>query len=209
MALVEELSTPVPGTEELSYVRLGQTLELPAQARLVLDYLASCTRETVTGGTVRVGERQSEVAGGHVQRQILSCAGEALRLAVYQSDVGGVATMRGMRAPTGSQAPTGATAAASSGSGRLTVETTTPALLLSGKGPVSIDRVDAVAKTIVLKGPAPVPGRRVLLDLRRERVRLQPGAVYQATQDNRRVEFQVADAAADSNAPLISRLLPL
>lgn len=50
----------------MDYVEPGQVIRLGAADGLVLGYLKSCWRETITGGTVTVGTEQSQVAGGEV-----------------------------------------------------------------------------------------------------------------------------------------------
>jgi hypothetical protein len=40
---------------------------------IVLSYLHSCVRETITGGTVTVGVEQSEVQAGKVTRSKVDC----------------------------------------------------------------------------------------------------------------------------------------
>jgi hypothetical protein len=67
-AVVEEMQGSVPGVQFMDYVDPGQVIRLGAHDRIVLGYLKSCWRETISGGTVTVGPEQSEVAGGEVAR---------------------------------------------------------------------------------------------------------------------------------------------
>ena len=59
----------------MDYVEPGQVIRLGAADGLVLGYLKSCWRETITGGTVTVGTEQSQVAGGEVARVLVQCEG--------------------------------------------------------------------------------------------------------------------------------------
>src|ERR1700730_17000118 len=64
VALVEEVSGAPAGVEFMDYVETGKTIELGARGGIVLSYLNSCVRETISGGTVTVGTDQSDVQGG-------------------------------------------------------------------------------------------------------------------------------------------------
>jgi hypothetical protein len=55
VALVEEVSGAPAGVEFMDYVETGKTIELGARGGIVLSYLNSCVRETISGGTVTVG----------------------------------------------------------------------------------------------------------------------------------------------------------
>ena len=68
VALVEEVSGAPAGVEFMDYVETGKTIELGARGGIVLSYLNSCVRETISGGTVTVGTDQSDVQGGKVAR---------------------------------------------------------------------------------------------------------------------------------------------
>jgi len=78
-AVVEEIQGSVPGVQFMDYVDPGQVIRLGAHDRIVLGYLRSCWRETISGGTVTVGTEQSEVAGGEVARDKVACEGGAGR----------------------------------------------------------------------------------------------------------------------------------
>jgi hypothetical protein len=58
-AVVEDLAGSVPGVQFMDYVEPGQIIRLGAHDRIVLGYLKSCWRETISGGTVTVGNEQS------------------------------------------------------------------------------------------------------------------------------------------------------
>ena len=59
VALVEEVSGDVKGVEFMDYVAPGQVIKLGPHGSVVLTYMASCWRETITGGTVVIGAEQS------------------------------------------------------------------------------------------------------------------------------------------------------
>jgi hypothetical protein len=73
VALIEDLSGNPAALEVMDYLETGQVIRLGARETLVLSYLNSCTRETITGGTVTVGTEQSEVVSGRVERTKVRC----------------------------------------------------------------------------------------------------------------------------------------
>ena len=59
VALVEEVKGEVTGVEFMDYVTAGKVIKLGTKGSIVLTYITSCWRETITGGTVVVGVEQS------------------------------------------------------------------------------------------------------------------------------------------------------
>ncbi len=69
VALIEAVIGNSAGTEFMGYVRVGRVIRLAPSQTIVLSYVTSCLRETITGGTVTVGTDWSEVhSGGEVVR---------------------------------------------------------------------------------------------------------------------------------------------
>jgi hypothetical protein len=73
----------------MEYVQAGQIIRLGPQDTIVLRYLSSCLRETITGGTVRVGPDWSEVQSGEVQRFREECGAGKMVLTGTQSPIAG------------------------------------------------------------------------------------------------------------------------
>ena len=69
----------------MTYLDTGRTIRLGPRDTIVLSYLHSCVRETITGGTVTVGVDQSEVQAGEVTRTKLNC-GESMFVPTGNSD---------------------------------------------------------------------------------------------------------------------------
>ena len=59
VALVEEVKGKVTGVEFMDYVAPGTVIKLGPKDSIVLTYIKSCWRETITGGTVVIGVEQS------------------------------------------------------------------------------------------------------------------------------------------------------
>jgi hypothetical protein len=93
-ALVESLTGYSRGVESMDYVRSGQVIRLGPQQTIVLSYMSSCLRETITGGTVTVGIDRSEVQSGEVRRTSGQCEVRKIELTSALSHIGG-RTFRG------------------------------------------------------------------------------------------------------------------
>ena len=73
VALVEQVGSP-PGVEFMDYVRAGQIIRLGSHQTIVLAYVRSCLRETITGpGTVTIGTDRSDVQSADVRRTRGQC----------------------------------------------------------------------------------------------------------------------------------------
>src|ERR1700737_5484784 len=66
VALVE--SSNSASVAFMDYVQAGQIIRLGPHETIVLSYMSSCLRETITGGTVTVGTDRSDVQSGEVRR---------------------------------------------------------------------------------------------------------------------------------------------
>ena len=93
-AVVEEVGGSVTGVQFMDYVEPGQVIRLGTHDRIVLGYLKSCWRETITGGTVTVGTEQSEVAGGEVVRAKIACEGGKMTLSAELAGKSGAMVFR-------------------------------------------------------------------------------------------------------------------
>ena len=84
-ALVEDVKSASADVEFMDYVGAGQVIKLRPSDILVLSYLKSCEHETITGGTVTVGNDRSEVDGGKVARTKVACDGGKVELPSQQA----------------------------------------------------------------------------------------------------------------------------
>ena len=94
VALVESANGNSLSVESMDYVRAGQIIRLGPHDTIVLRYLSSCLRETITGGTITVGSDWSEVQSGEVQRLRRECGVGNMVLTGTQSPIAG-RTFRG------------------------------------------------------------------------------------------------------------------
>ena len=89
VALVESANGNSLSVESMDYVRAGQIIRLGPHDTIVLRYMSSCLRETITGGTVTVGPDWSEVQSGDVQRLRGDCGAGKMVLTGTQSPITG------------------------------------------------------------------------------------------------------------------------
>lgn len=88
-ALVESVLTNSVSTEVMSYAETGKTFKLRPQDGMVLSYMNSCVRETITGGTVTIGIDHSTVQGGTVSRTNLDCGSNGFVLTSSTTEFAG------------------------------------------------------------------------------------------------------------------------
>jgi hypothetical protein len=95
VALVENVSGD-SGVEFMDYVHPGQVISLGSGDTVVLGYLQSCVRETITGGVVTVGATQSEVQAGTVSRTRVECDAGRTSVTTEQSSAFAGRIFRGL-----------------------------------------------------------------------------------------------------------------
>lgn len=196
VALVDSISIAVPGVQAMDYLRAGTAIDLGADGKLVIDYLASCIREEIVGGQVKVGTQQSAVDKGKVNRRRVECDGAELQLTAAQSDQGGVAVYRSAmnKGPDGLPLPD------------LTLQSRAPFFALRKAGAIRIERLDAAEPVIEL--PAAGNGR-VGVDLGQTQTLLAAGGLYRATAGERSLVIRIEKEAGGAEVARLSRLVPL
>lgn len=192
-AVVEDLSGAVPGVEVFDFLSAGKTITLPTGAKLVLGYMNSCTRETITGaGTVAIGDTGSKVTGAKLQTEHLKCAA-ANQLAQGQAGKSAAMVFRGQP-----------------GSGRKRAEIpqpsavlmyTAPAFQVTKSGQLTIERLD-VAETVQV---FQVNGK--LFDYGKTGKKLDAGGYYRAELNGKSTVFQISLDAGEGGGPLLLRLV--
>lgn len=193
VALVEEVAGRVAGVSEMDYMAAGQVIQLTPRDRVVLSYLNSCNRETITGGTITVGAEKSDVRNGDIRRETIACDAGRLRLSPQQAATSGVMVFR--RVPGQSQA-------------EITIHGRSPVVQGIGAGPVVIQRTDRSSDPVAVNVTADMLRKRAV-DLAQIGVRLEPGGVYSLTAGERSIAFRVAPDARGDRGPILGRLLRL
>jgi hypothetical protein len=199
VALVEEV-TGAPGVEFMDYVEAGKVIPLNAQDSIVLSYLYSCMRETITGGVITVGKEQSEVRSGKVVRALTLCdAGRMLLSAQLASQSAGT-LLRNAKAkqaePTSPPVP------------QFILYSLSPIMeLRGGGGTVEIVRVDRGSERYVLAISDQQLLRNAFYDLADVGLTLTAGGVYRATMGSQGVTFRIDPSAKAGKTPIVGRLL--
>jgi hypothetical protein len=194
-AIVEDVQGAVKDVQVFDYVNAGTQIQLPPRAVLVLGYLKSCARETITGAKVVVGVDQSSVEGGEIKRERVECDGGRMQLTTAQASKSGAMVFRG-----GPPKP----------QPQVTVYGVSPIITADAGERLEIKRLDATGQP-PLDFPLAKPraGRGAVVDLAKHNVALAPGGLYQATSGTRTVVFKVDPQAKPGAVPAVGRLVRL
>ena len=198
VAIVEDVQGKVDGVEFMDYVVPGKTIRLGPKATVVLGYMQSCWRETVTGGIVTIGPEQSAVQGGDVQRIKVPCDAGVVQFSEREARQSAAPTFRAVNAEPGAlpkKLPTLYGAA--------------PLVEAKGGGMLLIERIDGVGErhTVTLKGAALARGK--FYDFAKAGKSLTPGGTYLATLGTRGFSFVVDAGGTTGPTPIVGRLLRL
>jgi hypothetical protein len=199
-AVVEEIQGSVPGVQFMDYVGPGQVIRLGAHDRIVLGYLKSCWRETISGGTVTVGPEQSEVAGGEVARTKVACEGGKMMLSAELAGKSGAMVFR--------QAPK-PQAVAAVPHPEFTLYGLSPVFEVRPPGKIVIERLDQPGERHEIVVTEQQLVRGAFLDLAKFGVALAPGGIYRAKLAEQQIVFKIDPDAKPGDVPLVGRLARL
>ena len=193
VALVEEVKGTVPGVEFMDYVAAGKVIELGAKDTIVLGYLSSCWREIITGGIVVVGEKQSMVSEGKIQRIMVDCDSSQLKKDKQASYSGGTMIRGTPQAPPQPQ---------------LTIYGLSP--LVEGVnvgGRLIIERLDKPGERYdtLIGASSLLRGR--FYDFAKSGKALAREAIYVARLGEKQIVFKVDARAKPGATPMIGRLV--
>jgi hypothetical protein len=170
VAVVEDVRGQPAGVEFMDYVAAGKVIRLGPKDVLVLGYLKSCWRETITGGTVTVGEVQSSVQRGKVDRTQVECDGARAKVGAREGTQSAATVFRSIRR----DAPPAKAPA--------TVYGQSPVIeVADARGALLIERLDETAPRIELGVAGEALLRDRFFDLARAGVVLVPGGSYAAS----------------------------
>lgn len=197
VAVVEDVQGKVAGVEFMDYVVAGRVIKLGAKDMLVLGYLRSCWRETITGGTVTVGAEQSVVAQGKLTRAKVACDPSRMKLGTPEATQSAATVFRSLRPD--QLAPK---------QPLQTIYGQSPIIEVgASRGLLVIERTDESGERFeaAIAGQALLRGK--FFDLARTEIALKPGGRYAASLGVLRVEFSIAWEAQPGLTPLSGRLL--
>lgn len=184
----------------MDYVEPGQVIRLGGHDRIVLGYLKSCWRETITGGTVTVGAEQSEVAGGEAVRAKIACEGGKMMLSAELAGKSGAMVFR--------QVPSRPSAAAVPHP-QFTLYGLSPVFEVRPGGRLVVERLDQPGERheIAVTDQQLVHG--AFLDFAKVGVALAPGGIYRAKMAGQEIVFKIDADAKPGDMPLAGRLARL
>jgi len=199
VALVEEIVGKPAGIEFMDYVSPGKIIVLGSREGIVLGYIRSCWRETIRGGTVRIGRNESEVSGGSVDRVKIACDGGRMELAAEQAKQSGTSVFRDPKivGPKSTTMPRA----------QFVLYGRSPMVELEGGGTLLLERLDVAGdvRTITLRRQKLLRG--AFADLADGGISLAPGGLYMARVDQQVLIFSIDGAAAAGKLPVAGRLL--
>jgi len=196
-ALVEDIANGPSGVDAMDYLPAGRVINLGANGAMVVDYLGSCVRETITGGLVTIGTEHSKIEGGSVRREKVQCDGGKLNLSTEQANQGGVVVFRGTPAAKGKKERVA------------TLYGLAPIIDLGRGGKLVVERIDQRGERLVIEVGAKQLINGKFYDFASNGHELAAGAVYRASMNGRNVVFRIDAAAQPGLSPLAGRLLRL
>lgn len=197
VAVVEDVQGKVTGVEFMDYVAPGKVIKLGPDSTVVIGYMKSCWRETITGiGTVIIGQEQSMVHLGDIKSTKVDCDAHA-RLIDRAVGESAATVVRSLSPP-----PPPA-------SSRLTLHGLSPMVETHGRGRLVVERLDIQGERyeVDLSAASVVHGK--FYDFAKSGTALQPGGTYAVSLGSQRRVFVVDREAEPGLAPIISRLVRL
>jgi len=195
VAIVEDVTGAPSGVEFMDYVAAGKVIRLGPAETIVLGYIKSCWRETITGGTITVGAEQSEVVASKVERAKVGCDASKIRLTSQQADKSGAMVFRERPRPGKTSQP------------ELTLYGLSPLVDARGGGTLVIERLDQPGERheVAIGGALLVRG--AFYDFAKAGKELTAGGIYRASVGAQQIVFKVDPRAKAGQAPIIGRLL--
>lgn len=194
VAIIEDIESTGSKLSFMDYVDEGQIIKLGSKGKLVLGYMSSCLRETITGGTVTIGAQQSNVHKGQLLREDVECDGGNAKLSGQQAATSGALAFRGTSKPEIGIRKVD-----------LTIYGSAPVIRVTqANAEITIERTDKRGKqhTYKLKGKH--------IDLADEKLSLPLGGTYKvAVKGGNSKTFKVDKYAETGKISIISRLIDL
>ena len=187
-ALVEDISSERDDVQLMDYLEPGQTIKLAADETIVIGYLLSCVQETITGGTVTVGEDESTISGGKKETAYVDCDGGPVVAQVGAEQEAGAAAIRG---------------AGDVEAERILFGVSPIVKLTQGASELEVSRLDESEeiRRISVNGG--------IVDFAAAKIELTPGGTYRIKAGDKELVFKVSRLAEGTNASRLARFLPL
>jgi hypothetical protein len=194
VALVEELQGKVTGVEFMDYVTPGQVIKIGSGGSVVLSYLKSCRRETISGiGTVIVGNDASKVHLSDVKDETIACDADHAHATVRETSEAAATIVRGLAALPAPQ---------------VTLYCASPIIGAAGYGTLVLERLDEPGERQKIEiGGNRIKGR--FFDFAKNNRQFTPGGIYLARFKETAIVFRIDPQAKGGATPLLGRLLQM
>ncbi len=198
-AIVEDVTDRAAGVEFMDYVSPGKVIKL-GTGKLVLGYLKSCLRETISGASVvTIGTEQSEVQGGNAERTKIACEAAKMQLTAELASKSGAMAFR--------EGPQRNAPSRLALRPNFTLYGQAPLVEVKKGGTVLIERVDKPGERYEIVGDSVQLVRGQYYDFAQDNKNLVPAGVYSATSGSVKVLFQVDPDAQPGKTPVAGRLI--
>jgi hypothetical protein len=201
VAVVEAVRGAVNDVEFMDYVSSGFTIELGSQGSVVLGYMKSCIQETITGGTVEVGLRESRVRNGHVERTAVACDAGRINLTDKEANQGAATSFRSIAQDVEVSDRT-------IDEPSIVIYGLSPMLETKATGKLVIRRLDAQGSRREINMIPKLRSQSRFYDLAKANVSLTTGS-YVATIGTSKAYFRIDPTARPGSTPIIGRLVRL
>jgi hypothetical protein len=198
VAVVEEVQGKVTGAEFMDYVTPKTVIKLGDGGSVVISYMNSCRRETISGiGTVIVGTDESKVHLADVKAEKTDCDSKQAHATTKATSEVAATVLRSIDKSKEAGIKT-----------QLTLYGTAPVFEVKGKGTLTVDRLDVRGERqqIELNG-SQLKGR--FYDFAGTNRTLAPGGVYSASFASQKIVFRVDPQAKPGPTPIVGRLIRL
>ena len=198
VAIVEDVKGKVAGVEFMDYVLPGRTIDLGANGSIVLSYLTSCWRETITGGKVTVGAHESRVESGAIERTKVDCDADSAQISDREASQSAATAFRGIREDKQPAKPM-----------VFTIYGLSPLIESGARGKLVIERTDVPGERHEVTLPAKSMVKSRFYDFALAGKSLTAGGTYTAVLGSSRTVFKVGQKAKPGATPIVGRLLRL
>lgn len=197
VAVVEDVQGKVTGAEFMDYVVPGQVIKLGPGGKVVLGYMKSCWRETISGiGTVIVGSEQSAVHLADFKTEKVACDPTQAQHIGKELGESAATVFRSLRDENKTPPP-------------LVLHGQSPIVSISERGKLVVERTDVMGERyeVDLTTAPLVHGR--FYDLGKRNIALTRGGAYAIKLKSKVATFVVDPNATPGAGPVIGRLVTL
>ncbi|ANW01504.1 hypothetical protein [Bradyrhizobium icense] len=196
-AVVEDVQGKVTGAEFMDYVTPKAVIKIGDGGSVILSYLKSCRRETISGtGTVVVGTEESAVHLADIKAEKTNCDSNQANVTTRETSGVAATVLRSVDSKKAASLP----------QPQLTLYGASPLVEAKGRGKLIIRRLDAAGERQQIDlGGTQLKGRFV--DFASENVALAPGGLYAASFKSSQIVFRVDEQAKPGATPIVGRLL--